>query len=133
VDLTGLSRAQWAMVAGVLAVMLGIFVLPWRSVDLGPFALTASAWDSGSWGRLAVVATLGLVVGIGVMTTHSETALPFPLPTAMLAGGAVILLTAALEYADSASPALGYWVTIAGAILVCAGGAAELRAPRSPW
>ena len=132
VDLTGLTRAQWAIVLGTLGVLLGCFVLPWYSFGVGPVNVGVSAWDSGSWGRLAAVTGLALVLGVGVMVTRNEDALPFALPTAMLAAGGLLLLFVVLQYADAAgSTGSGMWTTAASAIVLAAGAAAERRAPQS--
>jgi hypothetical protein len=134
-DMSKVTRSMWIVVGGTIVTLIGTLLLDWysfsASVDVGlgnkfSVSASASAWDTGSVGKLAVLGSLVMLVGVVLMFIPNPPELPFPLPMAMLAVSAFTALMVVLKFLDHHSDtAIGIWVSLIGA-LVAAYGAYEM-------
>ena len=128
-DMTKVTRSMWIVIGGTVVTLIGTLFLDWYSVSVsfGQFHASASvgAWDTGSIGKLAVLGSLVMLVGV-VLLFVPTVELPFPLPMALLAASAFTALMVVLKFIDIHShTAIGLWLSLLGA-LVAAYGAYEM-------
>jgi len=128
-DMSNVTRSMWIVIGGTVATLLGTLLLDWYSVTItfGPISRSvgAGAWDTGTIGKLAVLGSLVMLVGV-VLLFVPNVDLPFPLPMALLAVSAFTALMVVLKFIDIHSDtALGLWLSLVGA-LVAAYGAYEM-------
>ncbi|HSD01084.1 MAG TPA: hypothetical protein VLB81_01855 [Gaiellales bacterium] len=129
-DMSNVTRSMWIVIGGTVATLLGTLLLNWYSVTItfGPISRSvgAGAWDTGTIGKLAVLGSLVMLVGVVLMFIPNPPELPVPLPMAMLAVSAFTALMVVLKFIDIHSDtALGLWLSLVGA-LVAAYGAYEM-------
>ncbi len=140
-DFSRFGRAHWLMLGGTLAVLLGTLLLDWWSVDLGPIGdIGGSAWDTGTLGKLAVLAAL-LMLGGAILLLMDRADIPLTalVPIAMLVLGAFVALMALIKVVDrpdGVDPALGLWLSLIGGLVAAyggyeAGGVAGINAVRA--
>ena len=127
--MSNVTRSMWIVIGGTVATLLGTLLLDWYSVTItfGPISRSvgAGAWDTGTIGKLAVLGSLVMLVGV-VLLFVPNVDLPFPLPMALLAVSAFTALMVVLKFIDIHSDtALGLWLSLVGA-LVAAYGAYEM-------
>jgi len=126
VDVSKLSRAHWLAIGGTVAAALGALIFDWYSISIGPFSVSASAWDVNAIGKLAVLGSLVMLAGAALLLIPNTLELPIPLPQALLGASAFTALMVVIEFLDHHShTAFGLWLTLIGA-LVAAYGAFEL-------
>jgi hypothetical protein len=119
-DMSRITRSMWIVIGGTLAALLGALVFDWYSVggNFGPVHVTVSvsAWDTGTIGKLAVLGSLAMLVGVVLMLLPAPPELPVPLPTAMLAVSAFTALMVVVKFLDVHSDtSFGLWLTLVGA------------------
>jgi hypothetical protein len=125
-DMSKVTRSMWIVIGGTVATLVGTLLLPWYSPSIGPFSADISAWDTGSIGKLAVLGSLVMLVGVILMFIPNPPELPVPLPMAMLVVSAFTALMVVLKFIDIHSDtALGLWLSLIGA-LAAAYGAYEM-------
>ena len=134
-DMSNVSRSTWIVVGGTVVTLIGTLLLDWysisRLVTVGGFgqisaSASASAWDTGSIGKLAVLGSLVMLAGVVLLVMPNPPELPFPLPMAMLAVCAFTALMVVLKFLDHhGDTALGIWASLIGS-LVAAYGAYEM-------
>jgi len=129
-DMSKVTRSMWIVVGGTIVTLLGTLILDWYSVTVtfGPISrsASASAWDMGAIGKLAVLGSLVMLADVVLLFIPNPPELPFPLPVAMLAVSAFTALMVVLKFLDiHHDTALGLWATLIGA-LVAAYGAYEM-------
>jgi hypothetical protein len=73
-----LSRDDWIFGGVGLLLVLDLLLLPWFSIDLGPFTVTSTATGSpdGWLGALAVLATLAAIADLAIERLSPQTPLP---------------------------------------------------------
>ena len=126
-DWSQVSRSQWMVVAGTVLALIGTLFLDWYAitVNLGPFGnhtVSASAWDTNSLGKLAVLGSLVMLVGAVLMFIPNQPQLPVPLPMAMLVASSFTALMVIFEFIDHHShTAIGLWLTLVAALLAAYG------------
>jgi hypothetical protein len=133
-DMSKITRSMWIVVGGTVVTLIGTLLLDWYavSVGFGQFHVSASvgAWDTGTIGKLAVLGSLLMLVGMVLMLISNPPELPVPLPMAVLALSAFTALMVVLKFLDHHSDtALGLWLSLIGA-LVAAYGAYEMGGGR---
>ena len=133
-DMSNVTRSMWIVVGGTAATLIGTLLLDWYSVTksitvqgIGTLATaSASAWDMGSVGKLAVLGSLVMLAGVVLLFIPNPPELPFALPMAILVVSAFTALMVVLKFIDiHQDTALGLWLTLVGA-LVAAYGAYEM-------
>jgi hypothetical protein len=134
-DMTNVTRSMWIVIGGTAATLVGTLLLDWYSfsgsIEVAGFgeisqSASASAWDTGSIGKLAVLGSLVMLVGVILMFVPSPPELPVPLPMAILVVSAFTALMVVLKFIDiHEDTALGLWLSLVGAV-VAAYGAYEM-------
>ena len=129
-DMSRVTRSMWIVIGGTIVTLVGTLLLDWYSVSVGfgEFHVSASvgAWDTGAIGKLAVLGSLVMLVGVVLLFIPNPPELPIPLPMAMLAASAFTALMVVLKFIDIHShTAIGLWASLVGA-LVAAYGAYEM-------
>jgi hypothetical protein len=134
-DMTKVTRSMWIVIGGTAATLVGTLLLDWYSfsgsIEVAGFgkisqSASASAWDTGSIGKLAVLGSLVMLVGVILMFVPSPPELPVPLPMAILVVSAFTALMVVLKFIDiHEDTALGLWLSLVGAV-VAAYGAYEM-------
>jgi hypothetical protein len=124
-DMSKISRSAWIVTGGTVVTLIGTLFLDWYSVSVGfgQFHVSASvgAWDTGSIGKLAVLGSLVMLVGV-VLLYLPNVELPFPLPMALLAASAFTALMVVLKFIDIHShTAIGLWASLVGALVASYG------------
>ena len=73
-----LSRGDWIFGGIGLLLVLDLLLLPWFSIDVGPFTLTSTATGSpdGWLGVLAVLAALAVIADLAIERLSPQTQLP---------------------------------------------------------
>ena len=135
-DWSQVSRSKWIVIGGTVVTLVGTLVLDWYSitVSLGGFGnlgeCQCRCMGHGSIGKLAVLGSLVMLVGVVLMFIPNPPELPFPLPVAMLVVCAFTALMVILEFLDHHSDtAIGIWASLIGS-LVAAYGAYEMGGGR---
>jgi hypothetical protein len=135
-DTSNVTRSMWIVVGGTVVTLVGTLLLDWYSISasvnvqgVGKFSVgsvSIGAWDTGNVGKLAVLGSLVMLVGVVLMFIPNPPELPVPLPMAMLAVCAFTALMVVLKFLDHHSDtAIGMWLSLIGA-LVAAYGAYEM-------
>jgi hypothetical protein len=134
-DMSNVTRSMWIVVGGTVVTLVGTLILDWYSISnsinlegFGKVSASASfgAWDTGSIGKLAVLGSLVMLVGVVLMFIPNPPELPVPLPMAMLAVCAFTALMVVIKFIDHHSDtAIGMWLSLIGS-LVAAYGAYEM-------
>ena len=128
-DLSKIERSHWIAIGGTALVIIGIIILPWYSISIGPFSADVYAWDVNIWGKLAFLGMLVMIACVVVILLPNPpdlSALPVPIPMALLGASAFTVLMVIIEWIDHHSyVAIGFYLTLIGSI-VAAYGAFEL-------
>ena len=130
-DMTRFKRAHWMVLGGTLGALLGTLLFDWYSITvgagpLGSFTVSASAWDTGVLGKLAVLGALAMLAVAVLILSNNEAVLPVPASLSMLVLGAFVALMALLKFIDIHShTSFGLWLTVIAGI-VAAYGAYEM-------
>ena len=81
-DMSKITRSMWIVVGGTVVTLIGTLLLDWYavSVGFGQFHVSASvgAWDTGTIGKLAVLGSLLMLVGMVLMLISNPPELPVP-------------------------------------------------------
>ncbi|HUZ83259.1 MAG TPA: hypothetical protein VMU66_01090 [Gaiellales bacterium] len=121
-DLSKIGRSQWLAIGGTVGVIIGIVILPWYSISIGPFSADVYAWDVNIWGKLAFIGMLLMIGCVVVMVLPEPPALPVPVPIAMLAASALTALMVVIEFLDHNSYiGIGFWLTLVAALVAAYG------------
>jgi hypothetical protein len=121
-DMSKVTRSMWIVIGGTVATLVGTLLMPWYSASFGPISIDVSAWDTGTIGKLAVLGSLVMLVGVVLMFIPNPPELPVPLPMAMLAVSAFTALMVVIKFLDVHSDtALGLWLSLIGALVATYG------------
>jgi MFS family permease len=121
-DLSKIGRNTWIMVGGTIGVFLGIVVFPWYSVSIGPFSSDLYAWDVNSWGKLAWLGMLVMIVGVVVLLLPNPPELPVPAGTVVLGASGFTAVMVVIEWLDHHSyTAFGLYLSLVGALVAAYG------------
>lgn len=125
-DASKLSRAHWIVVGGAAVTFIAVLFFSWYSISVGPFTATASAWDTGGIGKLAVLGGIALAAVAVAIVLDVQEQVPFPLSTAALVLALFVVLMVIIKFLQHHShTSYGLWITLIAA-LVAAYGAYEL-------
>jgi hypothetical protein len=77
-DLTKLSREDWMVGGGGLALLIGLLLFPWFSTHPFGFSYTAPATDGpgAAWAVLALIVLFWVLVDLGFARFNPQTVIP---------------------------------------------------------